>query len=66
MDRGRLFTQSFQLLPGDNESFVIRLDRYSDPGSIQGGIYGFTSVDDLLKFLADEAEAFKSRKQPGA
>jgi hypothetical protein len=61
-NRGELLKSEFIVTPGENNSFVIRMRDYG-PGSI-ANVHGFTTIDDLLKFLDDEATAFKSANRP--
>lgn len=53
MDRGELFNCTFTVCPCQDETFsVVHYEKR----------WGFTSVDDLMKFLVDHADGWKSRK----
>jgi hypothetical protein len=62
MDSGQLLKWEFMVLPGQNGSFVIRTqgEWAQRGGAMPGYIHGFTSSDDMLRFLADEAKALKA------
>jgi hypothetical protein len=62
-DRGELLKYEFTVMPGNNGTFVIRKLGSLGPGSM-ADVYGFTTIDDLLKFLNDEAVGFKSQSAP--
>lgn len=59
MDKGALFKEAFTIIPSDNGSFVLRPVDWGDPSTrrYQSLAIGFTNLDDLMRYLNDEAEA---------
>lgn len=65
MDLGTIFTKGFIVEPGAGETFIVRVGN-SDYGRVSDGVFGFTNIGDLMKWLGDHAAAFGNRKQAGA
>lgn len=58
-DNGHIFKDTFRVNPGEDGSFVVRLDGYERPGDMPT-FWAFSTVDDLIDWLTHNAEAFKS------
>lgn len=63
LDKGEFFKKSWRIMPGANGSYVVREDRFD--AQIITDIYGFTCLDDMLKFFLDEAAAMKLQGAQG-
>lgn len=60
MDRGEMLKREFTVTPGQNGTFVVReRSHYSGPRETIPIVWGFTSFDDLLRWLAEEGAALK-------
>jgi hypothetical protein len=59
MDRGVILQAGFTVRPGQNGSFVLTAIHAGGDYAC-ADVWGFSSADDLLAFLMDEADALKS------
>ena len=64
MDSGELLKLEFAIMPGENGTYVIRCRDSYGPGSL-GKVFGFTDIDDLLRFLSTEREALRRAEAGG-
>lgn len=65
MDLGTVFDKDFNVLPGADGTFIVRVG-CGDPCRLCDATFGFTNIGDLMKWLADHAAAFGGRKQDGS
>lgn len=60
MKSGEILKQTFKVDPGENGSFMIYTGNYES--SRPGRTIGFSTADDLLKFLSNERDALQDEK----
>ena len=60
MDKGKLFTVTFQVIPGADGSFIASTRSYDKK---DGAEWGFSTVADLLTWLWEHANAFNEARE---
>lgn len=62
MDLGEPFKREIRITPGEDASFIVHV--CADTRMETGKVFGFTTIDDLLIWMAKHGSKF-SPKQPG-